>query len=129
MQTEIASLKRNVNKVMLTQRNGTSVKNETVDDERLRLGERMIAELQGRKRDTSLLGSQLQEVFMRNETLSNHILERNSAVLQVKDENESLKKVIEKVTREKMQEKKFKEQALARNIALSSTLSQRQLNE
>jgi len=35
-----------VNKVMLTQRNNsTAVKNEAIDDERLRLGERMIAEV------------------------------------------------------------------------------------
>ena len=43
---------------MLTQRN-PAVKNEVVDNERLRLGERMIAEVQSRKKDTSLLGSQL----------------------------------------------------------------------
>ena len=84
-QAELASLKRNVNKIMLTQRNNPAVKNEVVDDERLRLGERMIAEVQSRKKDTSLLGSQLQEVFVRNETLSKSILERNSALLEAKD--------------------------------------------
>ena len=83
-QAELASLKRNVNKIMLTQRN-PAVKNEAIDDERLRLGERMIAEVQSRKKDTSLLGSQLQEVFVRNETLSKSILERNSALLEAKD--------------------------------------------
>ena len=86
-QAELASVKRNVNKIMLTQRN-PAVKTEAVDDERLRLGERMIAEVQSRKKDTSLLGSQLQEVFVRNETLSKSILERNSALLEAKDQIE-----------------------------------------
>ena len=40
---------------------------------RLRLGERMIAEQETRKRDTSVLGAQLQEVFVRNEKLQEAI--------------------------------------------------------
>lgn len=102
-QAELASLKRNVNKIMLTQRN-PAVKTEAVDDERLRLGERMIAEVQSRKKDTSLLGSQLQEVFVRNETLSKSILERNSALLEAKDQIEQYKKKLETLFREKKQE-------------------------
>ena len=127
-QAELASLKRNVNKIMLTQRN-PAVKTEAVDDERLRLGERMIAEVQSRKKDTSLLGSQLQEVFVRNETLSKSILERNSALLEAKDQIEQYKKKLETLFREKKQEQRNKEQLAAQNMALSSTLSQRQLNE
>ena len=113
---------------MLTQRN-PAVKTEAVDDERLRLGERMIAEVQSRKKDTSLLGSQLQEVFVRNETLSKSILERNSALLEAKDQIEQYKKKLETLFREKKQEQRNKEQLAAQNMALSSTLSQRQLNE
>ena len=77
-----------------------------LDDERLRLGERMIAEVQSRKKDTSLLGSQLQEVFVRNETLSKSILERNSALLEAKDQIEQYRKKVETLVREKKQEQR-----------------------
>ena len=61
----------------------------------------MIAEVQSRKKDTSLLGSQLQEVFVRNETLSKSILERNSALLEAKDQIEQYKRKVETLVREK----------------------------
>ena len=77
-----------------------------LDDERLRLGERMIAEVQSRKKDTSLLGSQLQEVFVRNETLSKSILERNSALLEAKDQIEQYRRKVETLVREKKQEQR-----------------------
>ena len=55
------------------------------------MGERMIAEIENRKKDTTLLGSQLQEVYVRNEKLSNSIEERNSALLEAKDRVNALK--------------------------------------
>ena len=50
-----------------------------------------------------MLGSQLQEVFVRNETLSKSILERNSALIEAKDQIDNLKKMLEKIGKEKRQ--------------------------
>ena len=88
-QTELASLKRNVNQLMLRQR----VKNEgegEASQEKIRLGERLVAELESRKKDTSVLGSQLQECFVRNEKLSKVIEERSTALLSAKDQSDRL---------------------------------------
>ena len=93
------------------------------------MGERMIAEIENRKKDTTLLGSQLQEVYVRNEKLSNSIEERNSALLEAKDRVNALKTSIETIDREKRQLRTQRNQLSAQNVALSNTLSYRQLNE
>ena len=74
LSTELAEMKRNVNKIMLSGK-AANVKSEDAmlpesAAERLRLGERMIATMENSKRSTSLLGSQLQEIYVRNEKLS-----------------------------------------------------------
>ena len=85
-------MKRNVNKVMLSQKHVglKSEEDNTTVQESLRMGERMIAEFENRKKDTSLLGSQLQEVWLRNEKLSKSIEERNSAFLAARDKIKTL---------------------------------------
>ena len=89
------------------------------------MGERMIAEIENRKKDTTLLGSQLQEVYVRNEKLSNSIEERNSALLEAKDRVNALKTSIETIDREKRQLRTQRNQLSAQNVALSNTLSYR----
>ena len=55
---------------------------------RFRACERMIAESQNRKRDTSLLGAQLQEMLVRNEKLASKMEGRESMLMELTSANE-----------------------------------------
>ena len=56
--------------------------------ERFRHCERIIAESQSRKRDTSLLGAQLQEMLVRNEKLTDTMEKRDSKLMEFANANE-----------------------------------------
>lgn len=57
--------------------------------------------MENSKKDTSLLGSQLQEVYVRNEKLSKTINERNSAFLKIMEKNKNLESHLDELNREK----------------------------
>ena len=66
---------------------------------------------------------------MRNETLSKTIEERNSLIIEQKSHLNGLERSVESLMQEKNELKVRHSQVASHNVALSSTLSQRQLNE
>jgi len=75
------------------------------------------------------MGAQLQELLVRNETLSKTIEERNSLIIEQKNDLKGLERSVESLMQEKNELKVRYCQVASHNAALSSTLSQRQLNE
>ena len=93
---ELSKLKKEINTLMLVnaprstgllmQEPAADLNNEqhTIQRQRLLEGEKLIADINATKKDTNLLGAKLQEMYLRNETLSAKLNERNSHLLEAK---------------------------------------------
>ena len=83
----------------------------------------MISEAQNRKKDTSLLGAQLQELIVRNQKLASTTSQRDDILLEKSGQINLLNERLTKVLAEKKQIEKSKNLVDAQNKALSSVLS------